>query len=130
MNKIERIQYRALKFLHNDYDSDYNIRQMFNGSTEIKNDGFRNSNDLNPSLLKKIFNKRSNRNRRKNHLIIHTRNFTFGSNSLRCLGPHTWNSLPENIKEITSLEKFKESVKNWYGPSSKCSLLFLQKLNI
>ena len=87
MNKIERIQYRALKFLYNDYDSDYNIRQMFNGSTEIKNDGFRNSNDLNPSLLKKIFNKRSNRNRRKNHLIIHTRNFTtFGSN--RTLGTH------------------------------------------
>ena len=52
-----------------------------------------------------------------------TRNsVTFGSNSLRCLGPHIWNSLPENIKEITSFEKFKESINNWYGPSCKCSL--------
>ena len=39
--------------------------------------------------------------------MIHTANaVTFGTNSLRYLGPHLWNILPENIKEITSFEKF------------------------
>ena len=61
--------------------------------------------DLNPSFIKELFNKR---NRRKNDLIIHARNtVTFGSNSWRCLGQHIWNTLPENIKEISSSEKFK-----------------------
>ena len=60
-------------------------------------------NNLNPSFIKELFNKRNNVNRRKNELIIQTRNtVTFGSNSLRCLGPHIWNILPENIKKINS----------------------------
>ena len=55
-------------------------------------------------------------NRRKNDLIIHTWNtVTFGSNSFRCLGPHNWNTLPENTKEMTSFETFKGSLNNWYG---------------
>ena len=40
-------------------------------------------------------------------------------NSLRCLGPDIWNALPKYIKEITSFEKFEETITNWYGSSSK-----------
>ena len=62
----------------------------------------------------------------KNDLIVHTRNIvTFGSYNLRCLVPHTWNTLPENIKETTSFEKF-ESINNWYRSSCKCSLCVYQ----
>ena len=57
----------------------------------------------------------------KNDFIIYTQNtVTFGSHTLIRLGPHIWNTLPENIKEITFFEKFKESINNWYGPSCKC----------
>ena len=77
VNKIERIQYRALQFLPNDSDSHYNL----------------------PSLMKKLFNKRNNVNRSKNDLIIYKRDsVTFRSNSLRCLGPHIRSNLLENIK--------------------------------
>ena len=42
-------------------------------------------NDLNPSFIKELFNKRNNVRRRKNDIIIHTRNtVTFRRNSLRC----------------------------------------------
>ena len=68
-------------------------------------DIFKSLNDLNPSFMKNVFNKRNKMNRRKNDLIIYIRNsITLGSNSVRCLGPHIWNTLPEDIKEIT-----------WYG---------------
>ena len=61
---------------------------------------FESPNDLNPSFMKNLFDKRNNINRRKNDLTIHTRNSaTFGSNGLRCLGPPIWNTLPENIKK-------------------------------
>ena len=46
---------------------------------------FRNLNDLNPSFIIELFNKRNNVNRRKNDLITHTRNtVASGRNSLRC----------------------------------------------
>ena len=86
---------------------------------------FKSLNDLNPSFMKNLFSKRNNINKSKNGLIIYTKNsVTFESNSLRCLGPHIWNTLPENIKEISSPEKFKKSVNSWYGPSRKCSFCY------
>ena len=88
---------------------------------------FKNLNDLNLSFIKELFNKRNNVNRRKKDLIIHTRyTVKFWSNSLRCLGPYIWNTLPENIKEKTSFEKFKKSINSWYGPSCKWSLCHYQ----
>ena len=103
---------------------------MFNGSTRLRTmalEIFKSLNDLKPSFIKELFNKRNNGNRRKNDLIIHTGNtVTFGSNSLRCLGPHIWNTLLENIKEITSFEKFKESFNDWYRSSCQCSLCHYQ----
>ena len=42
---------------------------------------------------------------------------------LRAFGANLWNTLPENIKSITSLLKFKEFIKKaWPGPKYKCSL--------
>ena len=80
---------------------------MFNEDTE------KSLNDLNPSFIKELLNKINDVNRRKYDPIIHTRNTaTFGSNSLRRSGPHIRNTLPENIKDITSFEDFKESINN------------------
>ena len=56
MSKIERIQYRALQFLHNDYDSDYNtlLKKSDKCSVEIRK-----------LRTMALFNKRNNINRRK-----------------------------------------------------------------
>ena len=55
---------------------------------------------------------------------IRSQNTTkFGNKSLRAFGANLWNTLPENIKSITSLLKFKEFIKKaWPGPKDKCSL--------
>lgn len=131
MKKIEKIQYRALQFLQNDYESDYNtlliktqkctmeVSRLRTMALEI----FKSLNELNPPFMKNLFQQRNNTNRRKFDLNIPLRNsVTFGDKSLRCMGPHIWNALPENIKSQSSFDKFKESIKNWYGPSCKCSL--------
>ena len=130
-NKIENIQKRALRFLLNDYDSDYNtLLQKSNKCTmEIRRirtlalETFKTINDLNPSFMKNLFNKRKFSNRRENDLEI-PRRYTvkFGDNSITCLGPHIWNSLPENIKAEHSYEKFKEFIDTWYGSQCKCNL--------
>ena len=44
----------------------------------------------------------------------------YGKNSLRVLGAHIWNSLPENIKCTDSVYELKNFLKGWYG--CKCYL--------
>ena len=61
------------------------------------------------------FKKGSHSARRKNDLVINRGKTTMLSEkSLRTLGPKIWNSLPEDIKDLTSLQKFTEFIKTWY----------------
>ena len=110
--KQENIQKRALRFLHNDYESDYNhllqisgkptieIRQMRVLATEI----FKTINDLNPVYMKEIFTLNTNRNPERKKLIVNTQNtkkygtdtrvfhfleiFDFGSAHLSSVAPN------------------------------------------
>ena len=52
-----------------------------------------------------------------------------GDKSIRSLGPHIWNGLPEEIKNETSYDKFKEYSNTWYGPKCTCSLYSFTKIN-
>ena len=41
---------------------------------------------------------------------------SFSEKSLRTLGPKIWNSLPEDVKNLISLQKFTEFMKTRYRP--------------
>ena len=129
--KIENIQKRALRFLLNDYESDYDsllktsdkitmeIRRLRNIETEV----FKTLKNKNPTYMNELFETQSNSLIRANNLKIPIRNsVTFGDSSLRCLGPKIWNSLPDNIKTCTTYKKFKELISTWTGPECKCRL--------
>ena len=80
MKEIERIQWRALKCLYNDYDYDYNV--LLKKSDKCSMEGrrlrtmilevFKSLNDLNPSFMKNFIKNKINK--RKNDLLINTRN--------------------------------------------------------
>ena len=58
------------------------------------------------------FKKGSLSTRRKNDLVVNrAKTTTFSKNSLRTLGHKIWNSLPEDVKDLTSLPKFTELIK-------------------
>ena len=44
---------------------------------------------------------------------------TFGEKSPRTLRPKIWNSLAEDLKDLTSLSKFTEFFKTCYEPECK-----------
>ena len=91
---------------------------------------FKTLNDLNPAFMKNLFAKREVSKRRKNNLEIPNRNTVrFGDKSIRSLGPHIWNGLPEEIKNETSYDKFKEYLNTWYGPKCTCSLCSFTEIN-
>ena len=118
-NKIEKIQERCLKVLLNDYTSNYEellensksvpmkIKRLRNIIIEI----FKTLNNQNANFMKEIFHHSPNLTHRKHNIYVHPQHTTrFGTKSLRALGAHLWNLLPENIK---STESFIE-LKNFY----------------
>ena len=128
-HKQENIQKRALRFLFNDHESTYGqlldkskkptleVRKLRMLATEI----FKTLNDLNPPYMKEIFTQNTIRiPERKKLLVKSTHTKKYGTDSLRHLGPKIWNSLPQDIRDSTSLFIFKSQIKTWSGPSCSC----------
>ena len=124
INKIEKVQERSLKFILNDYDKTYfqlldiskkpsmEVKRLRILITEI----FKTLHDSNPVFMKDIFHYCQNKSHKKHNLHVHSRNTSrYGNNSLRVLGAHIWNSLPENIKCTNSAYEIKNFLKGWYG---------------
>ena len=124
---IEKIQERALRFLYNDHVSSYDelllksqrctmhVSRLRSLSWEV----FKTLHDLNPSFMKDIFQIRtSNYSSRSPNNLTHYRpnQVTFGTSSLKSLGPRIWNCLPEDLQSANSLNIFKS---NKLKPSPK-----------
>ena len=63
--------------------------------------------------MKEIFSKTTNLTNRPLDINFNRNNTTkYGSNSLRSLGPHIWNSLPSEIKKETDYKKLKNYIKD------------------
>ena len=63
---------------------------------------FKTQNNMNPECLKEIFHETAFSMHRPLNLGVRENHTTkYGNKSLRCLGPHIWNSLPNEIKRET-----------------------------
>ena len=132
INKMQKIQERALRFVLKDSVSDYDTLL-----TKCGIDSFRISslkamaveiykilNDMSPEYLS-LFSKSSiPYSLRDNNKLIQQkmRTTTFGIKSFSYYGAHLWNSLPVDIKNAVTLGNFKTLVKNWQGPTCHCSV--------
>ena len=86
---------------------------------------FKTINKLNPSFMQEIFKvKYSIYSLREINNLVHYRpnQITFGSNSLRSLGPQIWDGLPNDMKSAENLNILKDMLKKWEGPYCKCKL--------
>ena len=73
--------------------------------------------------MKESFYLSYNETHKKYDLFAHSCNTTkYANHSLKVLGPHIWNSLPEKIKELSSLNAINNYIKSWCGQKSKCYL--------
>ena len=83
---------------------------------------FQTLNIMNPEYMKEIFPKAGFSAPRPLNLEVHENHTTYGNKSLRCLGPHIWNSLPNQIKRETDYTMFKEFINDWFNMKCKCNL--------
>ena len=126
---MEKIQKRALKFLTENYDSDYEqllietnmssltLQRMRYMCIEV----FKCLNKLNPTFMYDLFNiKESVYNLRGSRMLklpaFNT--IKYGKKSFTYHGCHLWNALPDNIKLCDNVSNFKRLIKLWAGPTS------------
>ena len=122
LQKIEKIQERILRFLHDDYVSDYlkllkasisvsmKVRRMRYLCMEI----YKTLNDLNPGYMKDIFQVQQSAystRRPCNSKVPRVNQTTFGTRSIRYEGAKIWNHLPNSLKSAETLEIFKVLLK-------------------
>jgi hypothetical protein len=129
---IEKIQERLLRFQFDNFHSTYEELLNNAGKTtmlisRLKTlciEIYKTINGENPAYMKEIFKKSCNKSssRLPNNLEVPRANqVTYGTNSLRVLGPKIWNELPENTKASGTYTKFKENIKLWDGPTCGCN---------
>ena len=132
--KLEKLQFRALKFVFNDYTSPYeallsraNLPSLEIGRLRsIALEVYKCQNQLNPIFLNAFFENsvpsHSYNLRHKRLIPSHSRTTRHGLNSFKNLGIHIWNCLPEHFRTTTDFNVFKRLLKTWYGPSCRCSM--------
>ena len=121
-SKMERIQFRALKFVYNEFNTSYtellaraNLPTLqLHCKREILVEVFKSVNKMSPSFISDLFkvkdityNLRSNRN----VCLNHCRTKIYGLDSLSYHGAHLWNLLPNDMKKCKDLDIFKASVR-------------------
>ena len=132
--KINRIHEKCLRIVYNDKECSFQELLDKDGSvcTHHRNlqtlcvEMFKVVNGLSPKIFTDLFEIRdqSHYNFRKNDYfaIPKVKTVLNGSESISVLGPKTWNSLPEELKQINCLNAFKISIKKWKPPNCSCRI--------
>ena len=125
---MERIHTRALKFMLNNFTSDYetlmakaNISTLeFKRLISICTEIYKTANYLNAPYMKKLFIPRnSTYELRESHNLSVSRvnQTTYGLKSIRYQGPKICNSLSADFHKASSLKEFENLMKTWNGPT-------------
>ena len=82
---------------------------------------FKALNNPDFSFMEEIFHRTKWLTHRPNNMQVNVhKTAKYGDKSLRTLGPHISNSLPEHMKAETNFIKFTEYITQWFGPICKC----------
>ena len=132
IHKMEKIQERALRFVFNDYRSEYNELLETNGEStlylkrvqKMAQEVYKAINNQSPKYVKELLSERNSRysNRRPLDLYIPRVNQQkFGYRSYKFEAPSLWNTLPLEIRKAENFHEFKQLINSWTGPSCRCS---------
>ena len=107
-DRLERLQYRGLKYVYNDYNSDYEIllKRANLDSVDlliqkvILVDIYKAVNNIGAVYLQDLFQFSQNNTRRKDRDLVLPRvdSVTYGIHSLRYHGPKLWAAMPREAK--------------------------------
>ncbi len=133
--KMEKVQERALRFLLNDFNSEYDVMLQKVGLDTlflrrlkvIACEVYKAINDLSPSFMNEIFNVKEVQHDLRDNVILVQPKFgkiRYGQSTLSYYGPHIWNLLPSEAKTGVSINVFKDMLSTWEGPHCQCNLCY------
>ena len=125
INKTDKIQERALRYVFKDHTSSYDDLLLKSGFDSFRIyavkslmiELFKIFEGMTPDYLSELFVKADNPydTRDKCKLVEPLkRTTTYGLRSFQCYGAHVWNMLPINIKAAQSLHEFKSFIRSWH----------------
>ena len=132
--KINHIHERALRLVYQDYTTpfedllkkDDSLTFHHRNIHQVAIEMFKVKHDLSPPFMKEIFSHNENpKGTRSGDTFARPNVDTVkkGERSLRNFGPLVWNTmLPEKVKQCSSLEEFKSSIKSWIPENCPCEL--------
>ena len=131
--KLERIQFRALRFVFLDFESDYATlldrawlpTLEISRKREILIDVYTNLMHKSPAFMWNSYKPKLTKYnlRNTNTLCIpHSKTTRYVLQTTTARGAKLWNSLPNNIKSCTDFNHFKCAIETWQEPLGKCRM--------
>ena len=132
--KINHIHERALRLVYQDYTTSFEDLLKKDSSLtfhhrnihQVAIEMFKVKHGLSPPFMMEILTHNANSvGTRSGDTFVRPRvdSVKKGDRSLRSFGPIVWNTmLPERLKQCSSLDEFKFSIKSWIPENCKCEL--------
>ena len=129
--KINRLHERCLWIVYNDKKSNFNellVKDscLYPSSKFTKQtvEMFKVSRGLNPEIVNELFQFREQipyeLRQRSQFQIPWVHSVFSGTESLKFLGPKVWALVPNEMKQLESLGKFRNAIKQWKPTSCPC----------
>jgi hypothetical protein len=135
LEKLERIQKRALRLILRDPDSSYEtlLEKANLPSLHLRRlrliacETFKAVNLIGPSYISNLFRTINSGHATrgltgKNLSIPQVRTTGFGKQTFSFLGASLWNNLPPDMRNALSLSTFKNHINTWSGPGCLCAM--------
>ena len=130
--KMERIQFRALKFVYSDFNSSYDDLLKKAGLSTLELARMRQIlvhvykcvNQLSPPFMWNMYKEKPIRYNLRNKNKLQRNHCSTVKNGLRCiskLGSKLWNEIEDSVKKIANLDDFKIAISKWEPQGCKCS---------
>ena len=121
-HKIEKLHERALRFIFNDYESEY--KEFLNKHDEttlylkrvrvIAQEVYKATNGLSPKYISELLTDRNRKMRRPLDIYVpFARQVKFGSRTYNFEAPSIWNTLPQEVRKAEHFNLFKKLIKSW-----------------
>ena len=140
-NKINKLHERALRVVYKndnltfqqllEKDKSFTIHER--NLQKLAIEMYKVKHKMSPLPVQEIFKPKTNSYDLRNKIEwekAKVRTVNNGTETIRFRGPETWELLPDDIKEASSLSEFKRKIKNWKPQGCTCRLCKVFVVNL
>ena len=131
--KIDQLHERALRIVYKNenltfqelLDKDGSVTVHHRNLRKLATEMYKIKNHLSPLPMQALFSEKVNRYNLRNKPSWERNNIRtvkYGTETIRNMSPKTWELLPNDIRESTSLTEFKVKIKKWKPEGCTCKL--------